>query len=943
MPLPLHRHSIRETISRAGIRPIAARLTGIRPFAAGCVLLGLSACAQMFTITPEDGSAPAAKAKPKAEPKPEKPKAPEKVPEPKVEKPKVEKPAETPAEKSTEKPKPEVKKEPEKKPEPAPKPVKQPDPPKTDNSNRPAAAVPAPPVVRRAEPTMEAPALEPAPGGSDSAGVARLMHAAAIWDAVRLFHPAVAANRAEWDNITVRKLTDVRTANTRDQYATVMRDWLSRLNDPITRLVDSAAGAPRMVAASGSADVTSATQIVVTGTKKNRVEDTTLVMQWPSARSSGDSAGWSNLRDAIRGVRTTVPLVIDLRTATTSMTVGSDNENVRKLQLEVASALATAPAAGAGVRRRVYEGWPDERPGVASPLGVAAWRVSDAAVNVVPTFGNKPRRVVFIANSGTMLAPAMMALVSSRQAVLVSESALSDRAFVPVTRIALGDGLLAEIRTGELINADGNTGLQPDTIVGVATSPSDSAPALRTAIRIARGTIAPRAMVASGTSASSAFANSAVLASSAWTTAHYPIMGARLLAAFKMWGTLRAFHAYNDLRDENVDEALQRFIPRVEAAADPFAYASTMLEYATTLNDAQVEMTSPTITQHLGAAATPFATRWIEGRAIVTQIANDDAGRATGLALGDEITAADGFPMAAYITEHRRYGAASNEWTQFRNSMSFIPRGAPGEALLKVRDASNRERTINVPRTAAYLNRFPENERTSSIFREFTGGIGYIDLDRATDAHIDSAFRTLGNSRALILDARGRGRTNSSGAMSPALENLLRRLATTQPGAAIDRQTIRIIGEPCAPAGSRIASTSCALERRQFEDVISPDASPRYKGRIVVLIDERTQGAMEQFGLGIESVANPVFIGSPSAGAAGAITSMTLPGQITMAFSGSDLRHADGRQLQRVGITPQVEASPTVKSVRAGSDEVLERAQQWLIQQLDPAPPKRKR
>ena len=69
---------------------------------------------------------------------------------------------------------------------------------------------------------------------------------------------------------------------------------------------------------------------------------------------------------------------------------------------------------------------------------------------------------------------------------------------------------------------------------------------------------------------------------------------------------------------------------------------------------------------------------------------------------------------------------------------------------------------------------------------------------------------------------------------------------------------------------------------------------------------------------------------------------MKLPGLITLTFSGSDLRHADGRQLQRVGLTPQVDVAPTVKGVRAGTDEVLARAQAWLLQQLDPAPPKRK-
>jgi hypothetical protein len=38
-----------------------------------------------------------------------------------------------------------------------------------------------------------------------------------------------------------------------------------------------------------------------------------------------------------------------------------------------------------------------------------------------------------------------------------------------------------------------------------------------------------------------------------------------------------------------------------------------------------------------------------------------------------------------------------------------------------------------------------------------------------------------------------------------------------------------------------------------------------------------------------------------------------------------DDRHADGRQLQRVGIQPHVRVCPTIAGLRAGRDEVLER------------------
>jgi hypothetical protein len=53
-----------------------------------------------------------------------------------------------------------------------------------------------------------------------------------------------------------------------------------------------------------------------------------------------------------------------------------------------------------------------------------------------------------------------------------------------------------------------------------------------------------------------------------------------------------------------------------------------------------------------------------------------------------------------------------------------------------------------------------------------------------------------------------------------------------------------------------------------------------------------------------------------------------------MSFSGHSVRHADGRQLQRVGLQPHLPARPTIAGLRAGRDEVLERALGYLERSL---------
>ena len=50
------------------------------------------------------------------------------------------------------------------------------------------------------------------------------------------------------------------------------------------------------------------------------------------------------------------------------------------------------------------------------------------------------------------------------------------------------------------------------------------------------------------------------------------------------------------------------------------------------------------------------------------------------------------------------------------------------------------------------------------------------------------------------------------------------------------------------------------------------------------------------------------------------------PGGITTTFTGAGVYYPDGRETQRVGIVPDIVVKPTIKGIREGKDEVMERA-----------------
>ena len=118
-----------------------------------------------------------------------------------------------------------------------------------------------------------------------------------------------------------------------------------------------------------------------------------------------------------------------------------------------------------------------------------------------------------------------------------------------------------------------------------------------------------------------------------------------------------------------------------------------------------------------------------------------------------------------------------------------------------------------------------------------------------------------------------------------------------------------------------------------FSQRIPDSEGDIYKGKVVVLINEDAISQAEHTCLFFEAATDVTFIGTPTAGANGDVTYMVLPGNLAVSFSGHNVRHADGRQLQRVGIQPTIKVAPTIRGLVEGRDEILDAAVKFLESQ----------
>ncbi len=106
----------------------------------------------------------------------------------------------------------------------------------------------------------------------------------------------------------------------------------------------------------------------------------------------------------------------------------------------------------------------------------------------------------------------------------------------------------------------------------------------------------------------------------------------------------------------------------------------------------------------------------------------------------------------------------------------------------------------------------------------------------------------------------------------------------------------------------------------------SKDARVRLLESVVMLINAEAISQAEHTCLMFEVATDVTFIGTPTMGANGDVTNLTLPGGLIAHFGGHNVRHADGRPLQRVGIQPTIRVEPTIAGVAAGRDEILDAA-----------------
>lgn len=399
-------------------------------------------------------------------------------------------------------------------------------------------------------------------------------------------------------------------------------------------------------------------------------------------------------------------------------------------------------------------------------------------------------------------------------------------------------------------------------------------------------------------------------------TPPYPSTEYRILAAYKLWGVIHYFYAYSDLLDQDWDKTFADYLPKFIAAKDAREYHLTVAEMVSYLFDSQAAVQSSELAQYFGEAPVGLRVRLVTKKPVVTEILDEEAKKA-GVKVGDIILKVDGESMGERIKREVNYISASTPQGLSYSVMQRILNGPESSpAVLTIAGADEQPREVKLLRSTRYCDAL-SRQRTGDVVKILRGNIGYADLDRLSPADVDAMFDKLRNTRTIIFDMRGEPH-GTAGAIAGRL--------TEKRGVQAAIVTGPLVMQPNLPKPGTETSTASYFETQ----TIPNSEGPKYTHKTVMLIDERTMGEAEHAGLFFETANRTEFIGTPSAGADGDPSDFVLPGGITVKFSGHDVRHVNAGALQRLGLQPTVTVAPTVRGVRAGRDEVLEGALEYL-------------
>lgn len=379
----------------------------------------------------------------------------------------------------------------------------------------------------------------------------------------------------------------------------------------------------------------------------------------------------------------------------------------------------------------------------------------------------------------------------------------------------------------------------------------------------------------------------------------YSDTGVKLLAVFRYWNMIEYFSPNRHLMDENWDSVLTEFIPRITATKDQKEYTLTLLELIGKIQDTHANIWgyNSVLDAFFGENIAPVKIKFVENKAVVVKL--QDEFKDANLQVGDVIVSVNGVKVEDWLNNNLKYFPASNYPTQLRDVARKILRTNDNSIRLTIENNSGVKDVF----VSTIKNKYFKEEPVShKIINE---NIGYIYPGTLKKGEIHQIMDKFLDKKGLIVDLR----CYPSDFIIFSLSNYL--LNEKKDFVKFTAGDIKIPG---------------LFTFRGGEMQVGGKNKDAFKGKVIILVNEETQSQAEYSAMALRVAPNAKVLGSTTAGADGNVSTIILPGNIFTYISGIGVLSPDGSETQRIGIVPDIKMEPTIKGIRSGKDELLEKA-----------------
>lgn len=737
----------------------------------------------------------------------------------------------------------------------------------------------------------------------------RLAGAGRVYGYIKYFHPFLQYKDINWDSAFAANVEGIIKATNRNEYAAVMQRLLASLDDDLSTvtILPRSDSAYRVIAAT------------------HVVRDSILYISMndaPVYAYGNPEDTYDRVQLALQNTGKVRGIIFDMRTPVNSPYIP---EMPIGWTLDWITSYFKGDYLKPSRRNMGYVG--------------LDWEAFFKVSRLYPAHGDAIKEVplVFIvANEDQLPLLATVLQQQGKAAIVVEEG----KQLVPgrSVRFDIGDSIIVKVRSDEVVTRDGFLlDVQPNATY---SRNEPVAAALATAKNLLLAGFQK-------TTSPARYAPMPVERRSNYTDqGSYPSTGYRMLAAAKIFSTVKYFFAAKDLMDNDWDTAYRQTIAKFIEAGDSLQYRKAVAELYANIDDSHgfISRTSDgfslrlnPVIQGRGNFIPPVLTRVIENRLVVTDIYDDSISRSIGIAKGDVILSVDGRNAMQLVDEARKYQSASTPASRNFYVSSFVLFGQQGQLhKLTIADAHGMIRDVSMPTFREFDGDFYSNDYVYRMFSQhpdtkvkmLAKDIGYANLtNRLTDADNDSIVRVLKNTKAIIFDMRG----HPHGVVISVFRDIAASNAKT-PG---QRKILAL-----APTSENLLPDPLRSDEDIRITTVRDDSSHKgrwvYNGKTVVLTNESAQSAAEDIVAYLKD-RGATIIGSPTAGALSAMANFEIPGNLTLWQSNLLLWPSNqisllpsGKSFQRYGVQPDILVRPTIKGLQSGKDEVLERAIKFL-------------